>query len=198
MWQNPPCKAIEPYDWREQQFAAICAQISRNGFKVDIAKATARRDELAQRKQVLMDQLVLDYNFPTAGKMPWRSSVGKAAIFQILADNGITPQSHPDWTLTATGNLSLGGDALKELAKGTDVEDLVDSLAELMGQRSLAQLALDSVQSDGKAHPELSFLQRSGRTSVQRPGLTVWSSNGGKSVEKSISTNNSSSESGTK
>lgn len=178
-------KAIEPYDWREQKFAAICAQISRNGFKVDIAKATARRDELAQRKQVLMDQLVRDYNFPTAGKMPWRSSVGKAAIFQILADNGITPQSHPDWTLTATGNLSLGGDALKELAKGTDVEDLVDSLAELMGQRSLAQLALDSVQSDGKAHPELSFLQRSGRTSVQRPGLTVWSSNGGKSVEKS-------------
>lgn len=178
-------KAIEPYDWREQKFAAICAQISRNGFKVDIAKATARRDELAQRKQVLMDQLVRDYNFPTAGKMPWRSSVGKAAIFQILADNGITPQSHPDWTLTATGNLSLGGDALKELAQGTDVEDLVDSLAELMGQRSLAQLALDSVQSDGKAHPELSFLQRSGRTSVQRPGLTVWSSNGRKSVEKS-------------
>ena len=178
-------KAIEPYDWREQQFAAICAQISRNGFKVDIAKATARRDELAQRKQVLMDQLVRDYNFPTAGKMPWRSSAGKAAIFQILADNGITPQSHPDWTLTATGNLSLGGDALKELAKGTDVEDLVDSLAELMGQRSLAQLALDSVQADGKAHPEISFLQRSGRTSVQRPGLTVWSSNGRKSVEKS-------------
>ena len=178
-------KAIEPYDWREQKFAGICAQISRNGFKVDVAKATARRDELAQRKQVLMDQLVRDYNFPTAGKMPWRSSAGKAAIFQILADNGITPQSHPDWTLTATGNLSLGGDALKELAKGTDVEDLVDSLAELMGQRSLAQLALDSVQADGKAHPEISFLQRSGRTSVQRPGLTVWSSNGRKSVEKS-------------
>lgn len=178
-------KAIEAYDWREQQFAAICAQISRNGFKVDVAKATARRDQLAQRKQELMDRLVAEYDFPTAGKMPWRSSAGKAAIFQILADNGITPQSHPHWKLTATGNLSLGGDALKELAEGSPVEDMVNSLAELMGQRSLSQLALDSMQNDGFAHPELSFLQRSGRTSVQKPGLTVWSSHGDKSIEKS-------------
>lgn len=178
-------REVEDYDWREQTFAGICAQNSRNGWKVDINAAIARRDELAQRKEDLMNFLVENYNFPTAGKQPWRSNEGKAAIFKILEDNGITLETRPDWERTATGNLSLGGDVIKELTAETPAEELGESLAELMGQRSLSQLTLDSVQPDGRVHPSITSLQRSGRLSTTKPGLTVWSSRDKKkSVEK--------------
>lgn len=174
----------DEYDKREQLSAAINAQLTRNGFRVDIDKATARVQELAARKAALMEQLVKDYGFPTEGTMPWRSTVGKNAIFKILSDNGITEATHPDWTRTATGNLSLGGDALVELTQGTSAEALGEALAELQGQRPLAQQALDNVKSDGRVHHQISAFQRSGRSSTTRPSLTTWSAHGPKAVEK--------------
>jgi DNA polymerase-1 len=79
---------------------------------------------------------------------------------------------------------SLGGDALKMLTEGTPAEDLGNALAELMGQRPLAQQALDYVQADGYVHPSITYLQRSGRLSTTKPGLTTWSARGPKAVEK--------------
>lgn len=174
----------DAYDKREQLSAAINAQLTRNGFRVDVKKATARVQELAERKAALMAQLVKDYGFPTEGSMPWRSTVGKNAIFKILADNGITEATHPDWTRTATGNLSLGGDALVELTQGTPAEDLGEALAELQGQRPLAEQALVNMKSDGRVHHQISAFQRSGRSSTTRPSLTTWSAHGPKAVEK--------------
>lgn len=156
-------KKPDAYDWREQVFAGICAQNSRNGFNVDVEKATARRDFLAARKDSLMSRLVAEYDFPTVGKKPWSSAKGKAAIERILADYGITPETTDKWTRTDKGNLSFGGEVIKAITEGTDAEELGEQLAELMGQRSLAQLTLDCVQSDGRVHPEITFLQRSGR-----------------------------------
>jgi DNA polymerase-1 len=173
------------YDWREQLSAAIDAQNARNGFRVNIPVATARVQELAERKEILLADLQHNYGFPTAGKMPWRTTAGKNAILKVLADQGITPVTRSDWTKTKTGNISLGGDTLIELTAGTDAEDVGRSLAELMGQRSLAQLALDCVQDDSFVHPEITSLQRSGRRSTTRPGLTVWTSRGKGAVEKS-------------
>jgi DNA polymerase-1 len=86
----------------------------------------------------------------------------------------------PNWF-----GLSLGGDALKDLTKGTAIEDLGKALAELMGQRSLSQLALDCTYPDGFVHPEITMLQRSGRWSTTEPGLTIWTSRGEGAVEKS-------------
>jgi len=159
-------RPLESYDWREQVNAAIDAQNTRNGFVVNIEKAKARVLELQSEKERLLAMLESDYGFPTNGVQPWKSKAGKEAIFKILADNGITAQTKPDWTRTATGNLSLGGEVLIELTEGTAAEELGRSLATLMGQRSLAQLALDSVQNDGKAHPQITALQRSGRKCV--------------------------------
>lgn len=164
------------YDWREQLNAAIDAQNTRNGLRVDVPKAKARVEELRVRREALMADLESRYGFPTEGKMPWRTNPGKEAILKALADVGVTPETHPDWPKTKTGNISLGGEALVDLTSGTQAAELGQALAELMGQRSLAQLALDSVHPDGKAHPDISALQRSGRKSTTRPGLTVWSS----------------------
>lgn len=172
---------LNDYAWREQLNAAIDAQNSRNGFTVDVPRAQARVAELAARKEEVLERLQSDYEFPTEGKSPWASNAGKEALFRILEDHGITHETRPDWTLTDTGNLSLGGKVLIELTQGTDAEELGIVLAEMKGQRSLASLALESVQNDGKVHPQITAVQRSGRKSTTKPGLTVWTKN----VEKS-------------
>lgn len=175
---------LDAYAMREQEIESRKAVISSNGIRVNTPKAQARADELAARREVIMSRLVADYDFPTAGAQPWRSNDGKEAILAALEDAGATAKTRPDWPRTANGALSLGGETLKNLTAGTDAEDLGTALAELMGQRSLAQLALDSVHADGFAHPQISMLQRSGRWSTTEPGLTIWTARGPGAVEK--------------
>lgn len=167
------------YELREQEIAQINAQISRNGFRVDRAVAEHRVKELQVRKDALLVDLVLEYGFPTKGKQPWRSKAGKEAIINVLGD------SAENLPKTKTGAYSLSGDAIKSVTQGTENEPLGEALAELMGQRSLAQLALDNVQDDGFTHPSISSLQRSRRFSVSNPGLSVWTARGPGAIEKS-------------
>ena len=167
------------YEWREQEVAAINAQITRNGFRVDRAVAEARVSELQRRKDALLVDLVMDYGFPTGGKQPWRSNAGKRAILDIL---GPDAKKLPK---TKKGAPSLSGDAIKSVTKGTANEALGEALGELLGQRSLAQLALDNVQDDDFVHPDITSLQRSRRFSVSNPGLSVWTARGPGAVEKS-------------
>lgn len=167
------------YEWREQEVAAINAQISRNGFRVDRDVAGARVRTLQRRKDALLLDLVMDYGFPMKGKQPWRSNAGKQAILDILGpDADKLPK-------TKKGAPSLSGDAIKSVTAGTDNEALGEALGELLGQRSLAQLALENVQDDGFVHPDITSLQRSRRFSVSHPGLSVWTARGPGAVEKS-------------
>jgi DNA polymerase-1 len=167
------------YEWREQATAAINAQISRNGFRVDRAVAEARVEKLKRRKDALLIDLVLDYGFPTEGKQPWRSNAGKQALLDILGPLA------KDLPKTKKGAPSLSGDAIKSVTTGTEYETLGEDLGELLGQRSLAQLALDNTQNDGFVHPDITSLQRSRRFSVSQPGLSVWTARGPGAVEKS-------------
>lgn len=176
---------LDKYALREQEIAARAAIISSNGLRVDTQTAQARVDTLRVRREEILSELQTQYGLPTEGKSPWATKVGKEAIMAALADHGITPENTPNWTLTATGNISLGGDVLIEITKDTDAEELGQALAELKGQRSLAQLALDSTHADEFVHPDITMLQRSGRWSTTKPGLTVWTSRGKGSVEKS-------------
>lgn len=176
---------LDTYALREQEIAARAAVISSNGFRVDVDAAKSRVEDLRVRREAILEVLQTKYGLPTEGKSPWATKEGKEAIMSALADHGITPKTHKKWTRTATGNVSLGGDVLTELTAGTSAEDLGKALAELKGQRSLAQLALDSTHPDGFVHPDITMLQRSGRWSTTEPGLTVWTSRGEGAVEKS-------------
>jgi len=176
---------LDDYAMREQRIAARAAVISSNGLRVDIEAAQARRDALEVRREDILGELEEKYGFPTEGKSPWATTAGKGAIMKALADQGITPAKRSDWPRTATGTPSLGGEALINLTKGTPAEELGRALAELKGQRSLSQLALDSVHPDGFVHPDITMLQRSGRWSTTNPGLTIWTSRGEGAVEKS-------------
>lgn len=166
---------MSPYAWREMKIAAINNQMSKNGFRVDLEAAKARTKMMAEKKREQMDWLVKHFDFPTKGKMPWRSNDGKAAILKAFESFGLTPEN-TDWEQTATGNVSLGGQALRDVAEGTKAEPIAEALAILMGQRTLPELAVRSTWQDGKAHPEITSLQRSGRFSMTKPSLPIWGS----------------------
>lgn len=151
------------YIWREIEVAAIMARMSKNGLKIDTEWAEERISDMKEIRDRNLKWLQENYDFPTEGKSPWASAKGKEVIFKVLEDYGITPSTRPDWTRTATGNLSLGGEVIVDLTKGTELEEFGESLAQLKGQRSLPQLAIDSTYSDGKAHMDITSLQRSGR-----------------------------------
>jgi DNA polymerase-1 len=172
------------YVWREMLVWSINAQITRNGVLVNTEEAQARVDALTEEREKIMEWLVRDFDMPTDTKQPWKSNAGKGAILKALDTFGIHPEGNTEWTRTASGAPSFSGDTLKTVTEGTEAEELGQALATLQGQRSLAQLALDSTYEDGRIHPEIACLQRSGRTSVQRPGLTVWTARGPGAVEK--------------
>jgi DNA polymerase-1 len=172
------------YVWREMIVWSINAQITRNGVLVNTEEAQARVDELAVERDRVMKWLVEKFDMPTESKMPWKTNAGKGSIIKAFESFGIVPEKNSTWTRTASGAPSFSGETMLAISEGTEAEELGRALATLQGQRSLAQLALDSTYEDGRIHPDIACLQRSGRTSVQRPGLTVWTARGPGAVEK--------------
>jgi DNA polymerase family A len=178
---------LDPYALREQRIESRKACIMSNGVRVDVDKATTRRDQLKGKRDEIVAWLVEEFDFPDdpAKKQPWRSKQGKDAILQALATKGVTEATRPLWKRSEkTGTVSLGGEVLLDVTRGTEAEEIGTVLAELMGQRSLSQLTLDSLFPDGFVHPEITMLQRSGRWSTTKPGLTVWTSHGPNAIEK--------------
>jgi DNA polymerase-1 len=178
---------LNAYALREQRIESRKACISSNGVRVDVPKASKRRDELKVKRDEIVKWMVEEFDFPDdpSKKQPWRSKQGKEAIFKALATKGVTEGTRPTWQRSAkTGDRSLGGEVLLELTANSEAEELGRALAQLMGQRALSQLTLDSLYPDGFVHPEITMLQRSGRWSTTKPGLTVWTSHGPNAIEK--------------
>lgn len=166
---------ITPYEWREMVVWAVNAQLSRNGFTVDADAAQGRVAALNQAKDEQMSWLVEQFDFPTEGKAPWKSAKGQGSILKAFDTFGIRPEGNPDWLRSDKTNAPLfNKDVLKAVSEGTDAEPLADAIILLQGQRPLAQLALDSMWPDGKAHPNMDALQRSGRFSMTNPSLPIW------------------------
>lgn len=166
---------MSDYDWREMKIAAINNQMSKNGFRVNQELAAARIKTMAEKRREKMDWLVKHFDFPTEGKQPWRSNKGKEAIFNVFESFGLTPET-VEWETTKTGSYSLGGQVLRDIAEGTEAQPVAEALAQLMGQRTLPELALRSTWSDGYVHPDITSLQRSGRFSMTNPSLPIWGS----------------------
>lgn len=163
------------YIWREMEvLTAIVCQMSLNGILVDQEFARERISAQEEKKKELMSWLVEKYDFPTEGKSPWASAAGKEATLKALEDYGFTPKNTPEWPLTPKGAPKLGGNDLLLFTEGTEAEEFVRNLGELKGQRSTAQLVLEHTKEDGRVHPDITALQRSGRFSFTRPGVTIF------------------------
>lgn len=177
-------KRPDDYDWREQLCAAINSQITRNGWLVDAEAAQERVTEQETTKDRILTHLSEAYGFPTEGLAPWSSAAGKKAILAALEDFGIRPQDYPDtWPYGKTGP-SLAGKVLLEHCTEGEAKEFAESIAMLGGQRPLAGQALQYLTPDGRVHPEITSLQRSGRMSVTKPSLGTWTARGDNSVEK--------------
>lgn len=163
------------YIWREMELmAATVGQMKLNGIKVNQEYGLKRIEEQERQKKETMAWLVEKYNFPTEGKSPWASSAGKEATLRVLADFGFTPENTPDWELTPKGSPKLGGQDLLLFTEGTEAEDFVLALGALKGMRSISQLVMDNMKPDGRVHPDITSLQRSGRWSFTNPGVTIF------------------------
>ena len=173
---------VDVYSEREQFKWALLAQFSRNGCAVDVPEIQRRVQRSADQAQAIMAELVEQYDFPTEGKAPWSSKLGKQALERILADYGITPDT-VEWERTASGALSFGKDVMLAITKGTAAESVGQAIAALQGDRGLPQQVLDYLAGDGLIHPRIESLQRSGRSSVTSPGLTTWGSRTDKARE---------------
>ena len=173
---------VDAYSEREQFKWALLAQFSRNGCAVDVPEIQRRVQRSADQAQAIMAELVEQYDFPTEGKAPWSSKLGKQALERILADYGITPDT-VEWERTASGALSFGKDVMLAITKGTAAESVGQAIAALQGDRGLPQQVLDYLAGDGLIHPRIESLQRSGRSSVTSPGLTTWGSRTDKARE---------------
>lgn len=186
-----PTTGDAPWDTTEGK-AAIMAALADHGItpesRPDWPKTPVwdKRDgkvaESRGKANALYRQVMAWSEEIESGGLPARSI---AARERWIERDSLKAKELRDNPLPVAFGLSLGGEALINLTAGTDAEDLGQALAELKGQRSLAQLALDSVHPDGFVHPNITMLQRSGRWSATEPGLTVWTSRGEGAVEKS-------------
>ncbi len=139
-----------------------------------LAKAKAKVAKLREDSQKWYDEI-------HSGTLPERSIKARRGWIEKATHEATRLMKEP---VPPHFGLSFGGKELIALTAGTEAEDLGQALAELKGQRSLAQLALDSMHPDGFAHPRITMLQRSGRWSTTKPGLTVWTARGPGAVEK--------------
>lgn len=165
------------YIWREMAvISATAGQMHRNGIEVNQGYAHTRIAEMSKKRAEVMEWLVREYDFPTEGKAPWSSAKGKGTILKVMDDFGIVFENNPDWPRTPTGAPKMGGEDLVALCEGVspEAEAFADALAALKGQRTIPNLVLDSMKEDGRVHPDISSLQRSGRWSFTKPGVTIF------------------------
>ncbi|ANQ74408.1 DNA polymerase [Rhodococcus sp. 008] len=163
--------ACDAYGLREHRVMHRLSQISRIGFRVDVAEAERRVAEQELRAAGLRADLAARYGLPTTGKAPHRSTAGMAALEQAFADCGVEPPR------TAKGVLATGKEAIIDLLaehpENVALRKLCETLLALNGERSTARTILDHTCADGRVHPRIDAGQSTGRISVTKPGLTV-------------------------
>ena len=169
------------YIWREMEvLSATVGQIHRNGILVDQEYARNKIEIQESEKAKTLQWLVDNYDFPTVGAAPWDSNLGKDATIRALADFGFTPENTPEWNRNAPtktnpeGSLKLGGKDLLSFTEGTPAEEFVTNLAMLKGMRAISNTVMENLKPDGRVHPQITALQRSGRWSFTDPGVTIF------------------------
>jgi DNA polymerase I-like protein with 3'-5' exonuclease and polymerase domains len=179
---------------REHRVAAIAAQVSLNGVRVDQDLLAERVAEIQVRKARALVYLNRRYGVPLADakgneyKSPLATRGGKEAIERALVDAGVPAKVL--WRTPTSGDLQLSADHMMELGREyqliRDVRGIARAVHAIVSARAVYQTALDHLCPDGRVHPKISFEQATGRWSVTKPGLTVFGKRGGRHVERAI------------
>ena len=180
-----------PYLAREHRVAALAAQVSLNGFRIDLDLLAERLAEGERRRAEALTELHERYGIPLAddkGK-PYRSPLatnpGKEALAEAFRRLGADRLP----TTEKTGQLMTSGDAMavvKYLYAGNpDVVRLADLVAIITGERTIYQ-TIEANRVGDRVHPTVSMEQATGRWSITNPGLTVLGKRGGRHREREV------------
>jgi P4 family phage/plasmid primase-like protien len=186
---------MNTYAKREQNVGLITAQMTVNGFRVDVPELHRALEEQAIRKADHIAELASMTGTPTDRKSPIATKAGKEAIERALIECGIPESGLP--RTEKSGVLQTSSDAMKDLKdkieltrKMTPVQKdralrIIELIVSINGERTVYQTA-DTCRIDDRVHPSIRPYQASGRWSVTSPGLTVYGKRDGRYVERRI------------
>jgi len=186
---------VPEYVKREHRVAAIAAQITHNGFRVDEKLLAERVTEIQQTKEKALAYLAARFGVPladgkgTAYKSPLATKAGKEAIGKALTDLGVPDKAL--WRTPKSGDLQLSADAMRFYGreygqKSPDLRKLCTAVYRIVSARSVYETIQNHTMPDGRVHPRVSFRQATGRWSLTEPGLTVMGKRGGRHVERAV------------
>lgn len=183
---------IPPYLVREHRVAALAAQISINGFRVDVPELQRRVAEIEARKAKAMEVLAGKYGIPThdAKGRPYKSPLGtkdgKAALEKALREAGATSI----WRTEKTGQIDVSAEHMdhlsREYAHLPEVREIAKCVYRIVSARTVYETVARCLHPDGRVHPRVAFKQATGRWSLTEPGLTVMGKRGGRHVEREV------------
>jgi hypothetical protein len=180
-----------PYAEREHRVAAIAAQISLNGFRVDVPELINRRDRLRDIRAQRVKELQDNYGLPTHTKdgkkeaaAPQNMEAGREAIRKAFEDVGA-----PHMPKTNSGKPATSVEAMDLMVKHYgDLPGVIERatvVKELAGHRVIYETIADHLVDD-RVHPMINFRQSSGRWSVTDPGMTVIGKRGERVHERAV------------
>lgn len=177
------------YVKREHRIAAIAAQISMNGVKVDqdllhdrIRQVSARKAEMRAK---LADQYGATFRTKGGGEAKALTEPDKLAVERAFNDLGIALSRSTSGNLPGTGKAVME-DLIDRHSGRPEVVELAQTVLTFNGARTVYQTALDCLRPDGRVHPTINMFQATGRWSVTNPGMTVFGKRGGRYVEREI------------
>lgn len=196
------------YAWRDMDVSLPIAQMTVNGFKLDIPELEKIIAEQTERKAENLSELVDLIGLPLGKtikfkripdrfepyKSPLASPAGKACVEKALTDAGINPDKLP--RTDKSGELQVSGEqmgALLEKIRSSSrrdpkIERMLELIVSLVGERTVYQTAYNgrAPAPDGtyRYHPSINPTQASGRWSVSL--LTVFGKRNGKHVERRV------------
>jgi DNA polymerase I-like protein with 3'-5' exonuclease and polymerase domains len=181
--------ALADYMRREHRIAAIAAQITMNGVKVDTELLGERYLAGDTRKRQLRERLMADYGMPrtTKGGAPAKglTEAGRAAIERAFNDLGVELPRSASGKGPATG-AEVMRDITETHAGRPEVVELAETVQSFNGVRTVYGSALEALHPDGRVHTSINMYQATGRWSVTNPGMTVFGKRGGRHVEREI------------
>lgn len=187
-----------PYMEREMRVQTIMAQMTLNGFRVDLDHLNQRIREGEEKKASAVRELADRFGMPTSRtrvlkngtervtefSSPLSTTEGKEWLKGVYSKYGV---KRPP--LTDKGQLSTAAETLRTLADHPQCPAELHRILSLMGtvtsSRTIFGTIRDHLVGD-RVHPDVWPRQASGRWSITEPGLTVMGKRGALASERAV------------
>jgi DNA polymerase-1 len=189
------------YAKREFEVESWLGRMTLNGFRVDTKLLAKRIKETERRKLRAMKVLAKDYGLPL-GRIEWKGrKPNKEEVWEEFK-SPLSTQEGREWLsevwasfgivnppVTETKRLSTSAEDLKQLIEEEPIHPDLENILEIMmivtTSRTVYQTVDDYLVGD-RVYPHINMGQASGRSSVTKPGLTVFGKKGDKYHERDI------------